>query len=190
MDIDIDLKSSFFPEKYFPECVRASRVENQILTKHNTGVYFQTIPVDSWTNLAAIPYKEAENLGYVKIDFLHLSVLDIFESKQEIRALLKKEPNWDLLQSRENVSKLFHLHNHYDIVRQVKPKSVIEIADCLALIRPGKKHLIEAYLKDRDATRPVLYKKSKDGYMFKKSHAVSYSLTIVLQLHLIEAKAL
>lgn len=190
MDIDLDLQTSFKPEKYFPECVRASRVNNGILTKHNTGVYFQAIPIDSWTNLAAIPYKEAEQLGYIKIDFLHLSVLDDFQSKEEIRVLIKKEPNWNLLQNREAVSKLFHLHKHIDLLRKIKPRSIQEIADCLALIRPGKKHLVEAYLKDKEAIRQILYQKTKDGYMFKRSHAISYSLTIVLQLHLIEAQIL
>ena len=91
MDIDLDLKTDFDPLELF-DAVRASMIKNDDLIKHNVGVYFQSIPVDSMTGLAAIPYKQAEEEGYFKIDFLHLSLLDVFDSKEEIRELLKLEP--------------------------------------------------------------------------------------------------
>jgi DNA polymerase III alpha subunit len=191
MDVDIDLRTDFDPLKYFPEAVRASRVQSGELKPHAAGVYFQSISKDKITGLAAIPYEQAEELGYFKIDFLHLSFLDNFESKEEVRALLKKEPNWVLLQSSEAVSKLFQLHNHFELVSQVKPQSVQELADCIALIRPGKRYLLKPYLKDRNAIRNELYTAPEDGRAwFKKPHAVAYALTTVLQLHLIEAKIL
>ncbi len=98
MDIDIDLKTDFDPQKYFKEAVRASMVKNGELIKHPAGAYFQPIPVDSVTGLSAIPYEQAEEAGYFKIDFLHLSTLDFFDNKQQIRTLIKKEPDWLLLQ--------------------------------------------------------------------------------------------
>ena len=191
MDIDLDLKTDFDPLEIFPEAVRASMVKNDELIKHNVGVFFQDIPVDKMTGLAAIPYKEAEEAGYFKIDFLHLSLLDDFGSKQEIRDLLEIEPDWSLLMRPDVVGKLFQIHKQYDLVSKLAPKSVVELADCIALMRPGKRHLVDAYLKDKDLIRTELYKKPEDGkYYFKKGHAISYALNIVLQLHLIKGGVL
>jgi len=192
MDVDIDFPTTFDPLDYFDEAIRASMVNKDAeLIKHPAGVYFQSIPQDSLTKLAAIPYKTAEELGYFKFDFLHLSLLDYFESKDEIRELIKIEPDWMLLESAVHVQKLFQLSKHYDVVSMVKPKTVQELADCIALIRPGKRFLLNAYIKDRNAVRKELYRKDEEAqYYFKKSHAISYALTIVLQLHLIKGKVL
>lgn len=187
MDVDMDFPSDFDPLDYFKQAVRASMVKEGKLIKHPAGAYLQRIPVDKVTGLAAIPYKEAEDIGYFKVDFLHLSLLDNFESKEQIRKLSRLPPDWSLLEDEEVVKKLFQLHSHYTLVSKVKPRSVIELADCTALIRPGKRFLLDAYLKDRNVVRQELYRKPDDGkYYFKKSHAVAYALTIVIQLHLIK----
>ncbi len=186
MDIDIDFKTEFDPLSLF-EAVRASRVQSGKLAKHPCGIYFQNIAVDPQTKLSAIPFKEAEDLGYFKIDFLHLSILDHFDSKEQIRQLSRLPPDWDMLQDEEVVEKLFQLHRHHATLVKVKPQSVQELADVIALIRPGKKKLLDAYIKDKEAVRPHLYTKPDDGQMYyKKPHAVAYAITIVLQLHLIK----
>jgi len=188
MDVDIDLRTNFKPDDYFPEAVRASRVEKGKLKPHLAGVYFQKIARDKISNLSAIPFNYAEDQGYFKIDMLHLAILDNFESKDEIRGLLKHEPDWKLLENPDIVGKLFQLHKHFDVVSLIKPKSVQELADAIAIIRPGKRYLLQAYVKDRNAIRTELYRKPDDGKRyFKKSHSLAYSLTIVLQLHLIKA---
>jgi DNA polymerase III alpha subunit len=188
MDIDIDFSTKFVPQTLFPQAVTASMVKDNILTKHPCGEYFQAMARDGITGLAAIPYEEAEVLGYTKIDFLHLSILDFFTSKAEVRELMHEEPDWSLLHDQENVEKLFQLHNHFNLVEQVRPTSVQELADCITLIRPGKKHLLNQYLNDRTGTRKKhLYAKTADGYSFKRSHAISYAFTIILQLHLLKA---
>jgi len=188
MDIDIDFPTKFDPRKIMREAVAASQVRNGELIKHNCGHYFQDIPVDPVTGFAAIPYEEAEVLGYFKIDFLHLSVLDMFESKEEIRQLIKHPPKWDLLLDENVVKKLFQLSKHAEMLQRIRPQSVEELADCIALIRPGKRYLIDRYIasSDRSALRKELYQKVDTPY-YKKSHAISYALTIVLQLHLIAA---
>ena len=191
MDVDIDFQTTFDPLDYFEEAVRASMVKDGELKKHPAGAYFQNIPKDKITQLAAIPYQQAEELGYFKVDFLHLSILDEFENKKEIKVLLKTDPDWLLLQSPSVVSKLFQIHNHFDIVSKIKPQSVQELADCIALIRPAKRHLIDAYIKDKSLIRQELYRKPEDGkYYFKRGHAIAYALNIVLQLHLIKGRIL
>jgi DNA polymerase III alpha subunit len=185
MDIDIDFKSTFDLRQIIPSAVRASMVNNNELVKHPCGNYLQTMPVDQHTGLAAIPYKQAEKEGFFKIDCLHLSVLDPFSSKTEIRQLLKQEPDWTLLLDQAVVGRLFQLKNSFELLKRIKPKSVEEIADCIALIRPGKRFLIDSYMRDRESIRQTLYRSDNDGYTFKRSHAIGYALTIVLQLHLI-----
>jgi hypothetical protein len=192
MDIDIDFKSDFDPLDYFDEAVRASMVKNGEIKKHPVGAYFQNMPKDKVSGLAAIPYEQAEELGYFKIDFLHLSILDNFENKDEIRALVKIEPDWSLLRDEEVVSKLFQIHKHFKVLNIVKPTSVQELADCIALIRPSKRLLMNKYKEaktenEKANVRKILYTRPEDGSMwFKKAHSVAYSLTIVLQLHLIK----
>ncbi len=191
MDIDLDFPTTFDPTKIFDKIVPASMVKNKELVKHPCGHYLQNIAVDGETGLAAIPYDKAEEMGYFKIDFLHLSILDHFQSKEEIRTLLKLEPDWNLLLNEENVLKLFQIHRHYDLLKKVKPRSVQELADCIALIRPHKRHLVREYIADKEKVRPLLYRQSdEDKSSFKKSHSVAYALTIVLQLHLISLEVL
>lgn len=182
-DIDIDFPTSFKPEEVFP-WTRASQVKNGYLAPHVCGVYPQNVPVDFVTKVAAIPYKEAEELGYTKIDMLHVSIYDHFKSRDEITELLKIDPDWGLLLIPSEQKKLFQLSNHGDVLSTVKPKSIEELADVLALIRPGKKQLAKLYSANREATRRILYARDESGYSFKKSHAIAYAMVIVLQLHL------
>lgn len=186
MDIDIDLRTDFDTKKIFPEVVNASTVENDELKKHLVGVYFQNIPVDPISGFSAIPYDRAEDFGFLKIDLLHLSVLDIFENKREIRALLKKQPDWTMLEHPEIVQKLFHLSKHFDTLNKIKPTSVEELADVLALIRPGKIRLIHKYINNKDEVRKELYNKEQNSDL-RKAHAIPYALLVILQMHLIKA---
>lgn len=188
MDIDIDVTPKFKPEKIF-KVVNASIVEKDELKKHNVGIYFQSIPVDKVTGYAAIPYKEANDHGFFKIDMLPLHILENFDSKDEIRQLLKIDPDWTMLEDPEVVEKLFHLSKHYDTIQKIQPRSVSDLADCLAIIRPNKIKLADKYLKNKKAIIKELYTK-RDPSDLRKSHAIPYALLIVLQLHLIKAEIL
>lgn len=184
MDIDVDVSGSFDSDEIFPGWVHASLLQNGELRPHPCGVYPQTIDRDPVTHLAASPYKEAEKLGFMKIDFLHNTVYDHFQSREEIETLVTMEPEWDLMLIPTVQKKLFQLSKHGDIIDIIKPKTVEEVADILALIRPGKRNILDLYKIDRTKARRALYSKTSK-YYFKKSHAVGYALVIVLQLHLI-----
>ena len=187
MDIDIDVPSKVNPKDLFPDIIPASINENGVLKKHNVGWYFQPIPVDEISGLSAITYQNAENFNYFKIDIITLKLLDSFSSKEELRELMYKEPLWELLEERKIVETLFHIHNQFNVVYKIKPKSVLALADCLALIRPNKTFLIDKYVKARDKNeiRKVLYTKS-DASDLRKSHAIPYAYLIVAQLNLLE----
>lgn len=185
MDIDIDLAPNVDVEGLFRRAVRASRVEENELKEHPVGMYFQDIPVDPVTHWAAIPYNHAEDFGYYKIDMLTVNMLKHFDSKEEMRRLQDKEPDWTLLDREEVVKTLFHLGKHFDVVRKVKPRSVQQLADVFALIRPNKRPLLNKYLEDPDKYRVELFTK-RDSKDMRKAHAIPYALMIVLQLHLIK----
>lgn len=186
MDIDIDTQTSFDSTKYFPTWVRASVVRDGKLAAHPCGVYPQAIARDPFTTFAAIPYTEAEEFGFLKVDFLHVSAYNSFDSREQIEDLLKIEPDWTLLQLDSTHKKLFQLAKHGEMLKHVKPVGVLELADCMALIRPGKKTLIGLYTKNKTEARKALYAKDENGYSFKKSHALAYAHVVLLQLHLIE----
>ncbi len=189
-DIDIDCHPSFRPADLFRTWVRASVLRDGKLTPHPCGVYPQRMAVDPITGLAAIPYEEAEELGFQKFDFLHLQVYQHFSARSEIEALLRKEPDWNLLLVPSNQTKLFQLSKHGELLDDLRPRSVVEVSDIMALIRPGKRAFVGLYKKDRGAARKLLYARDANGYQFKKSHSICYSYIIVLQLHLIEQNRL
>ena len=64
--------------------------------KHKTGVYFHNVPTDYLNGTCAIDYKQADSLGFFKLDVINNSAYkDIDPTKLE--KLISKEPNWDLL---------------------------------------------------------------------------------------------
>lgn len=188
MDIDIDVADNEHVRRVL-KATRASIVENMELKPHLVGLYFQHIPVDAITGLSAIPYKEAEEIGYMKVDVLNLSFYENFTSKSEIKQLLKIPPDWSMLLDDTTISKLFHLSKHGTTLKKIRPTTVEELADVLALIRPNKTHLIDKYITNKAETRKELYIKTANSDL-RKSHAIPYALVITLQLHLIKGNIL
>jgi DNA polymerase III alpha subunit len=127
-----------------------------------------------------LDYKQAEDAGWFKIDLLNVGIYSDFTSNEQIDELLDKEPIWELLEHREIIQQLFHIHNHSDTVIKMKPKSIEQLAMVLAVIRPGKKHLIGRTWTEIERE---VWTKTEDVYSFKKSHAIGYAAAIVLQLN-------
>lgn len=196
MDIDLDTPTKFNVLDVFPEFIRASIVQKEELIPHACGYYCQPIPIDPFTNLAAIPYNIAPEYGFKKIDFLHLSIYDSIESPNHLHELQTKEPNWNLLQDPFILEQLSHLGTknedgtlkHYKMIQLLNPRSIEDVADCLALIRPSKNHLLSDYIKDKQQTREVLYTPPDNNqYYFKKSHAIAYAFNVVVELNMIKS---
>lgn len=151
--------------------------------KHNTGVYCHTIPYNPLTGAASIEYKEAESRGYFKLDFLNVSAYKGVRDEDHLNQLLNTEPLWELLEQDEFSNMLFHVNGHGSILRQMKPRSIAELAAVLAMIRPAKRYLIG---KEWDIVNAEVWiKPSSDEYFFKKAHAISYAAVIVVQMNLI-----
>ena len=178
-DIDIDLKNRddvLTKLKHIPASIITDTVK-----KHNTGVYFHDMPYDPSTNLSTINYKEAEDLGYFKIDLLNVNIYEYVKNEAHLNKLLERDPDWDLLLHKEIVQQLFHIHDHYDIVAQMQPRSIDQLAMVLAIIRPAKRPLLgESW---QSIQKQVWLKPKDNSYYFKKSHAVSYAYAIIVQLN-------
>jgi hypothetical protein len=186
VDIDIDTISTFDITKVIGTAVRATKLQDNKLKKHPVGIYLQYMAQDPLTKRAAIPYDIADKYGYTKIDILHLSALDVFDDKEQIKVLLKVQPDWSLLETEENVNKLFQIANHFKIINRIKPKNIMELADCIAFIRPGKFKWLQLYNINKKIAREKLYTKELSSD-YKKSHAVAYAHIIFIQLHLLKA---
>jgi DNA polymerase III alpha subunit len=179
MDIDID-----FPDRSRLLNLlkhRTAALENG--KPHLTGVYFSEIPYNPITNLSNINYKDAEQLGYFKVDCLNVSIYRDVKDNQHLQELVEREPIWELLEHAEFVDQVFHINGHSDILKQMRPKSVEQLAAVLAMIRPAKRHLIG---KDWDTVmREIWVKPVGDDYYFKKSHAISYAHAVIVHMNLI-----
>ena len=181
-DVDIDManRDEFLRlVKHTPASIK----KDSKFTKHNTGVYFQTIPMFPIEGYSTIDHKEAELDGWFKVDFLNNSVYQNVKNEAHLDQLLKTEPMWTLLEHEEVVSQLYHINNYADIVKAYKPTSVEQLAMILAIIRPAKKHLVG---KSFDEIEKSVWGKPQDGeYYFKKAHAIAFATAIVVQLNLI-----
>jgi DNA polymerase III alpha subunit len=181
-DIDIDFADRTKALVLLDHVVAAIE-DNGTYKKHNTGVYCTSIPYNPITGLSTIDYKQAEDRGYFKIDFLNVGVYEGVKNKEHLKKLLETEPLWDLLLEDEFTQNLFHVNGHGSILRQSKPKSIEELAAVLAMIRPAKRYLIG---KEWSTVMTEIWKKPEnDEYYFKKAHAVAYAAAIVVQMNLI-----
>lgn len=181
-DIDIDFVNRDQALTLFKH-VSASRVDNNKLVKHNTGVYLHEVPMNAATGLCSVPYDNAEEAGFFKIDFLNVGLYKGVRNEEHLIFLMNQEPLWDLLEDDSFNSLLFHVNGHGGILRQMKPQSIEQLAAILAMIRPAKKHLVGKTWEE--IMKEVWVKPTNDEYYFKKSHAIAYATAVVVQMNLI-----
>lgn len=181
-DIDIDFVDREHALALFKH-VRASRKDEGKLVKHNTGVYLHEVPVSAIENVCAVPYDQAEDQGYFKIDFLNVGLYKGIQNEDHLIQLMNTEPLWDLLEQTDFVNLLFHVNGHADILKQMKPQSIEQLAAILAMIRPAKRHLVGKSWNE--IMNDVWVKPDNEEYYFKKSHATAYAVAVVVQMNLI-----
>ena len=151
--------------------------------KHNTGVYVTECPHNPVDNLCTVDYKTAEDRGYFKLDFLNVSIYKNVKDETHLISLMNKEPLWELLEHKDFVDQVFHVSGHSDLLKQLKPTSVEQLAATLAIIRPAKRHLAD---KDWQTIMKEVWTKPTNGeYYFKKAHAMSYAVACVVHMNLI-----
>jgi hypothetical protein len=181
-DIDIDVYDRDSILKTLP-CTPASMTKHNELVKHNSGVYFQEIPKNPYNDISTIEYETAEQLGYVKIDLLNNKMYGGVKNELHLVDLINRPVMWELLQHEEIVEKLYHINKYTHLMKRLKPDSIDKIAMILAIIRPAKSHLQNKSWEYIE--KHVWEKESEDAYQFKRSHAYSYALALIVQLNLL-----
>jgi hypothetical protein len=183
-DIDIDFGNRDSILEHIQH-IPASMRNVSPIRKHATGVYVTDIPYDSMNDMANIDYTVAEERGYIKLDLLNVFVYSAIKDEQHLIEMMR-EPNWVKLYDKSFVEKLIHLSNHYSSIQKMPEpiNSIPRLAMFLALLRPGKKHLIGETWRDVSNT---VWDKGSDGYSFKKSHAIAYAQLVVVHMNLLES---
>jgi hypothetical protein len=181
-DIDIDFGSRSKLLELIKHTSAAMRNVNPI-RKHATGVYVTPIPYDPINDIASIDYTVAEKRGYFKLDLLNVHVYENVRDEQHLIELMR-EPDWSKLKDKSFVEKLIHLNNqYYNLVKMPEPiDSIPRLAMFLAVIRPGKKHLIGKTWSEISKT---VWQKDSTGYTFKAAHGIAYSQLVVVHANLL-----
>ena len=184
-DIDLDLADRNILLNLINAVPARQIVQGQV-RKHNSGVYITDIPYDPINECAAIDYEVAEERGYFKIDLLNMSVYQLINSPEHYREMLIKDPPWERLWTDPDWSKqLVHVGNYTELLKVMKPDSIPRMAAFIAIIRPGK-----AYLQNKtwsEVFETVWDGDNSKGFVFKKSHAISYAMLVTLHMNLLNS---
>jgi DNA polymerase III alpha subunit len=75
------------------------------------------------------------------------------------------------------------VNGHVEILQKLKPNNIEQLAAVLAIIRPAKRYLLNNDWKE--IIQQVWIKPTDNSYYFKKSHATSYAVAVVVHMNLI-----
>lgn len=189
-DVDIDFADRNNALKML-EYIPASIIRNGTIVKHNTGVYFHAVPVDPITGLSSIHYENAEKQGLYKIDLLNVGVYEHVKNEQHLLELIQREFDWNLLSYPEFITQLIHIGNHADLIVSLKPRCIKDLAMVLALIRPGKRYLVEkCQTNGFSSIEDEIWLETGGGYTFHKSHATSYAILVKVHANILVEQAI
>jgi len=181
-DVDLDFgnrKDILDVIKHIP-AIRETKTKR---VRHNSGVYVQPLPVDPITGYSNILFKDADDRGYFKLDFLNVALYKRIKNPEHYERLLATEPQWDRFGDREFVTKISHISNYCTEIAYAMPDTIPRLAMFIAAIRPAKKHLLGRAWSDIAET---IWDAPEDGsYSFKQSHAVAYAMLITLHMNII-----
>jgi len=179
-DIDID----FADRSQVLAHIRHRAASIDHTTPHNTGIYVTEIPYDPVTNRATIDYRTAEERGYIKLDLLNVNIYNQVKSEHDLKQLMSELPPWQRLLDKSFCEQLIHIGNHYNTLLRMPEtvNTILRLAMFLAIIRPGKRHLIGRTWAEVAAT---IWERTDDQYSFKRSHAVAYAHLVAVHMNLL-----
>jgi len=186
MKLDADIDIDFGNRDRLLELIKHTRAAMRNVNPirhHATGVYVTDVPYDPVNNMASIDYVEADKRGYFKLDLLNVHVYESVKNEEHLIELMR-EPDWAKLKDSAFVEKLIHLNNqYYNLQKMPEPiDSIPRLAMFLAIIRPGKKHLIGQKWSEIAKT---VWDKGTDGYIFKRSHSIAYAHLVIVHMNLL-----
>jgi DNA polymerase III alpha subunit len=182
-DIDIDFADRTQVLQLIQHTPARQLTQGQV-RKHNSGVYVTDMPWDPVNQCAAIDYESAEQLGYFKIDLLNMSVYQLVKDPVHYDQVRAQEPDWQQLWTNPEWTKqLVHVGNYTELLKEMKPDSITRMAAFISIIRPGKSHLQKQSWSQ--VFESVWDGDTSKGFVFKKSHAISYSMLVALHMNLL-----
>ena len=184
-DIDLDFADRDQALALIPHTPASQWREGQ-LVKHNTGVYVTPVPRDPVLGVCGLDYETAEDLGYIKLDFLNVSVYQQVTDPAHLDRLLNTVPDWKRQTDRKFVEQVVHISNHWDLLQRMPEPldSVYRMSMFLSIIRPAKRHLAG---KPWSEVAKTVWDKPQDGsYHFKRAHSTSYAHLVVVHMNLIK----
>jgi hypothetical protein len=187
MRIDSDIDIDFGDREQLLKLIKhtpAAMRNTKPIRKHATGIYITDIPYDPVNDMASIDYATADKRGYFKLDLLNVHIYSKVRDEEHLLKLMTTEPNWYMLKDYNKMKSLIHLQNHYQNIKKMPEpiNSIPRLAMFLAVIRPGKKHLLGKTWKEVNQT---VWDKNEDGYTFKKAHAIAYAHLVVVHMNLL-----
>jgi hypothetical protein len=185
-DIDIDLADRDQVLKLI-NVVPARILHQGQVRKHSSGVYPTDIPWDPINQCASLLYNTAESRGYFKIDLLNMSVYQLVKDSEHYKQMLALEPPWQRLWTDYAFStRLVHVGGNqrtFNLLKTMQPDSIPRMAAFISIIRPGKAHLQN---KPWDQVFESVWDgDNSQGFVFKKSHAISYAMLVALHMNLL-----
>lgn len=182
-DIDLDLANRDQLLKLIQATPARQFYQGQV-RQHNSGVYVTDIPWDPVHRCSALDYKQAEKLGYFKIDLLNMSVYQLIKSPEHYEQMINQEPPWERLWTdRAWAHQIVHVGSYKSLLENMRPNSIPRMAAFISIIRPGKAHLQN---QPWDKVFETVWDgDDSQGFVFKKSHAVSYAALVALHMNLL-----
>ena len=166
----------------------AMQLQNGQPRRHNSGVYVTKIPKDTVHDCAAIDYVAAEQRGYFKIDLLNMHVYSLITDSEHYDRMLAAQPPWHRLwEDPDWARNLVHVGNYTELLTTMRPDSIPRMAAFISIIRPGKAHLQNRPWAE--VFESVWDGDQSQGFVFKKSHAVSYAALVSLHMNLLSQDA-
>ena len=155
------------------------------IRKHPTGVYITEAPYDPINDMCSLDYKEADARGYFKLDLLNVNIYSRVHNEMHLVQLMG-DPDWSKLKDKAFVEQLIHLGKQFDTLQHMPEdiNSIPRLAMFLAVMRPGKKHLIGKTFKEISTS---VWENVDEGYTLKKSHAIAYAQLVVVHMNLLGA---
>lgn len=184
-DIDIDLADRSQILKLISH-TPARYLHDGKIRKHNSGIYVTDVPYDPINECAAFDYERAEERGYFKIDLLNMGVYSLIKDQAHYDEMLAMEPLWGKLWHDTAWAKqLVHIGNYTGLLTIHQPDSIPRMAAFISIIRPGKAHLqTQSWEK---IFEEVWDGDDSKGYVFKRSHAISYAALVALHMNLLSS---
>ena len=155
-----------------------------LLSKDKINDIVPTTRVDSQLKTSQYTMEYLEERGLIKIDLLGLRNLTIID--EIVKKIQVKNPQFQIMNIPMNDTKTYEVFSSANtlgifqfesegmrnLLRRLQPKNIQEVADAMALYRPGPMDHINTYLKNKQDPTSIQYA-SKDVYeVLKETYGV------------------